>query len=141
MATKRSHNPKRKIARLSVQSLNALKGTVRYFGSPYHKRNPGDYSLTPPADPRPDTFLCDAVDSAKVLKRSHAQKLLEMGVSKGLVSVQMRNGFPQNIWSVSEDGAALEAQLDNEVQGTYHGYPLGPYDPFSQNVHQRWNES
>lgn len=62
---------------------------------------------------------------------------------KGLVSVQWRGDFPQNIWSVysvADDAWVIEAQLGNQVQAVYHAYPLPENDPFRLIVLQRWRE-
>ncbi|OJV41143.1 MAG: hypothetical protein BGO25_15425 [Acidobacteriales bacterium 59-55] len=135
---KRTHNPKREISPMSdKKSLSALAKRIRYVGSPFHKRNPGDFGLVPPAQPRPDKTLCDGV---QIFERQVAQNLLEEGVKAGLVSVQRRGDFPQNIWTVSPGGIALEAQLDNADRGTYHGYPMGDGDPFAKKVQERWEQ-
>jgi hypothetical protein len=85
---------------------------------------------------RPDKTLCDG---AQVFKRKLALKLLRKGVLKGLISDQERNEFPQQIWAVSDGGVPLEAQLENERLGTYHGYPLQPLHPLSKEIVSRWN--
>jgi len=51
-----------------------------------------------------------------------------------LISIQKRNDFPQNIWAVTDTGIPLEAQLENNVQGAYHGYPMPESDPFRETV-------
>lgn len=102
--------------------MTALADRVKYGGNPEHKRNPGDFGLTPPLQPRPDKTLCDEV---KIFSRREATGLLKEGVKKGLISEQhTQNGYPQNIWAVTEEGWPLEAQLENARQGTYHGYPM-----------------
>jgi hypothetical protein len=56
----------------------------------------------------------------------------------------MRNGFPQNIWAVSENGYALEAQLGNQENGEYHGYPMdseNDKDPLAGEVKRRRKDS
>jgi hypothetical protein len=55
-----------------------------------------------------------------------------------MVSEQTRGGFPQNVWSLSEKGIPVEAQLDNEIQGTYHGYPMTERDPMADVITQEW---
>ena len=60
---------------------------------------------------------------------------------RGLVSVQIRGRFPQNIWAVTEAGHPLEAQLENQEQGTYHGYPMSTTDPVWHAVVARWSDS
>lgn len=59
---------------------------------------------------------------------------------RGLVSAQQRNGWPQNVWAVADNGVELEAQLDNENQGSYHGYPLQASDPLCAEVQVRWRQ-
>jgi hypothetical protein len=135
---KRKHNPKREISNAADRhSLIVLSRRIKYVGSPFHKRKPGDFGLVPPAQPRPDKTLCDGT---KIFQRETAQELLKKGVEAGLVSVQYRSDFPQNIWAVTTDGIALEAQLDNVDTGTYHGYPMGDGDPLARRVQERWQE-
>lgn len=114
-----------------------LVESVSYSGSPYHKRNPGDYGLTPPQQPRPDATLCDDVN---ISSKSEAEKLLRAGVEKNLISVQEENNFPRKIWSVTDGGHPLEARLENQGNGTYHGYPMAKSDPFHDEVLARWKE-
>ncbi|MBF0438321.1 MAG: hypothetical protein HQL93_04280 [Magnetococcales bacterium] len=118
--------------------LNDLAGRVGYGGNPEHKRNPGDFALTPSSSPRPDKTLCD---DAAIFSRSEAVALLQKGVRKGLISIREKNGWPQNIWAVSVQGGPLEAQLENAERGVYHGYPMPQADPFRQDVLNRWSQS
>ena len=136
------YNPKRKIRVCTTQDreyLSRLCAIVGYGGNPQHKKNPGDFGLKPPCDPRPTKSLCDTVS---VFRKEAALELLREGVRRGLVSESERNGFPQNIWSVIElrDGNAvpLESQLENPEKGTYHGYPLPETDPMHGLVLERW---
>ena len=117
--------------------MDVLRERATYTGNPAHKRNPGDFGLTPPAQPRADKSLCDDVEIFDV---ATALRLLREGIRRGLVSVQERNGFPQNVWGVTEEGVALEAQLENQEKGTYHGYPLSDADPMQQHVIEWWND-
>ena len=139
MQRRSGFNPKRRIRRdLEPDDLTALADRVKYGGNPEHKRNPGDFGLTPPLQPRPDKTLCDEV---KIFSRREATELLKEGVKKGLISEQCaQNGYPQNIWAVTEEGWPLEAQLENARQGTYHGYPMPQADPFREEVLTRWNK-
>lgn len=113
-----------------------MADAVRYGGNPEHKRNPGDFGLTPPAAPRLDKTLCDEV---RIFRRTVAIEHLRRGVLRGWVSDVPAGGWPQNIWSVTEQGEALEAQ-PNPTQGVYHGYPLQEGDPFRDEVLRRWQE-
>ena len=143
---KDSFNPKWKIRICSSEDalyLKNLQSKVSYGGNPQHKRNPGDFGLKPPAEPRPAKSLCDAVG---VFKRSEALALLRKGIAQGLVSARTNdNGFPQNIWSVIElaDGRRipLESQIENPLAGAYHGYPLPQADPMHDLILEKWRVS
>jgi hypothetical protein len=137
---RRSFNPKRALVNRSVEraDLEELSEAVRYRGNPEHKRNPGDFALTPPSAPRADKTLCDP---AGIHSKSEAQAALRAGVLRGLISSQWRGKFPQNIWSVTGEGIALEAQLDNQEEGTYHGYPMTEWDPLREVVLEAWRAS
>lgn len=132
-------NDKRRIRQNCLPDfLTKISDTVRYGGNPEHKRNPGNFGLTPPSQPRPDKTLCDA---ASIFSKIKATKLLKAGVIKGLISESERNGFPQNIWSVSGEGCPLEAQLENPDQGIYHGYPMPETDPFRAKIIELWKRA
>lgn len=133
-------NPKRRLltpaqSRERAKELATLADRVAYGGNPEHKMNPGDFDLTPPADPRQGKSLCDA---ARIFKRSEALKLLKAGFGRGLVSDREKNGWPKLVWSVTDDGIPMEAQLENPSLGTYHGYPMPETDPLSHEVLRRW---
>lgn len=133
-------NPKRKLltlvqAQVRADELGKLADRARYGGNPEHKMNPGDFGLTPPSDPRQCKSLCDA---AKIFKRGEAEKLLRAGLRNGLVSDRMAGEWPKNVWSVTDDGVAMEAQLENPELGIYHGYPMPETDPLSLEVIRRW---
>lgn len=139
-------NPKRKVRECSeadVAFLENLYSRVSYGGNPQHKKNPGDFGLNPPSDPRAMKSLCDEVS---IYRRSEALHLLKEGISRGLVSVQTNvHGFPQNIWTVLtfDNGkqVPLEAQLENPVLGSYHGYPVPPTDPMYEKILDKWRMS
>lgn len=129
-------NPKRRIAAApDPDALEDLAARVRYGGNPEHKRNPGDFGLTPPARPRADKSKCDW---AGIVERAVALRLLREGIRRGLVSEQRRGGYPQNVWALTNDGYPLEAQLENSVSGAYHGYPMPETDPFRDVVLEHW---
>lgn len=75
----------------------------------------------------------------KIYSRSQALSLLREGVNRGTFSAQERDGWPQNVWAVTDKGQPLEAQL--ETNGTYHGYPMSDADPFREKVLERWMSS
>jgi hypothetical protein len=140
MKRKGGFNPKRRLKSsvLSPEEKKSLERNIRYGGNPEHKKNPGDFGLSPPSIPRQGKTLCD---NAEVFSRNEALRILQVGVKKGLVSEQIRNGWPQNLWSVAPNGTPIEAQLENEHNGTYHGYPLQDRDPFAEIIMQAWEDS
>ena len=138
MPRRRTFNPKRRLCpaeelQARQESISARIGSLRYSGSPEHKRNPGDFGLAPPSGPRPGKTLCDQVG---IYSRAEALALLQGGLQRGTFSAQERDGWPQNVWAVTARGEPLEAQL--EGQGTYHGYPMPEADPFREKVLERW---
>lgn len=66
LKTRRGFNPKRKIIEsIDEGRMDVLASRVAYGGNPEHKRNPGDFGLTPPATPRAHMTLCDEVGIVK----------------------------------------------------------------------------
>lgn len=131
-------NTKRKLREIvpdDLERLRDLSNRVGYGGNPEHKKNPGDFGLTPPASPRQGKSLCDV---AKVFTRHEALSLLQEGMRRGLVSDREEQGWPKNVWSVTESGIPLEAQLENPMTGCYHGYPMPGSDPLAGEVLARW---
>lgn len=131
-------NPKRRIRKLDMcdfHSLVNLASQAQYGGNPEHKRNPGDFNLTPPSGPRAGKSLCDA---AEVFTRREALQLLRKGIKNGLVSDRFMGQWPKNVWSVMDDETPLEAQLESAEQGSYHGYPMQIEDPFCEEVIKQW---
>jgi hypothetical protein len=133
---RRKFNTKRRIRPWPIDErvLKGLAKRVRYGGNPEHKRNAGDFGLDPPTSPRADKTLCDGTG----ILRDTAIALLREGIRRGLISIQERDGLPQNIWAVSQGGIALEAQLENQATATYHGYPMTAGDPLAAEVLRRW---
>jgi len=141
MLRRRTFNPKRRLCLAEVfqdrrRVVSSQIGKVRYSGNPEHKRNPRDFGLDPPSAPRPGKTLCDQVE---IYGRAEALTLLRAGLLRGTFSMQERDGWPQNVWAVTERGEPLEAQL--EGQGVYHGYPMAEADPFRAKILDRWESS
>ncbi len=131
-------NPKRKIKQLdqnSFERCREIAEKIKYGGNPEHKKDPGDFGLTPPVGARPGKSLCDAV---RIFKKREALELIRSGFRKGLVSDLFHEEWPQNIWAVTEDGYPVEAQLENQSTGTYHGYPMPSSDPLASEIVRRW---
>ncbi len=135
-----NYNQKRKIRHIKevdIEKCRQLARRVRYGGNPEHKRNPGDFNLTPSASPRSAKSLCDTVE---IFEKRTALEYLKEGLKKGMISISEKNGWPQNIWALDENGWPMEAQLENQETGTYHGYPLPESDPFAQKVAEEWKK-
>ncbi|PZV11578.1 MAG: hypothetical protein DCF20_19145 [Pseudanabaena sp.] len=133
-------NPKRRMLEINkcdFKHLLALSLKAKYGGNPEHKKNPGDFKLTPPSLPRAGKSLCDSV---KVFTRKVALELLKKGLKNGLVSDRFEGQWPKNIWSVMDDGTPLEAQIESSETGSYHGYPMQTEDPFCAKVIDAWSE-
>lgn len=141
MKKRKTWNPKRQLqsppaSKEQRQKLADLASRAQYGGNPEHKRNPGDFGLTPPSGHRLGKTLCDA---AGITTRAAALDMLREGMRRGLVSEQIRgNEWPQNVWAVSEDGIPLEAQLEQQENGTYHAYPMQSDDALAAEVLKRW---
>jgi hypothetical protein len=138
MVRPRSFNPKRRLAPPPPSDtewarLRRLADSVSYSGNPEHKRSPGDFGLEPPVAPRPSKTLCNL---ANVSERATALHHLREGLRRGMVSEREVDGWPQNVWAVTDDGVALEAQRDRA--GSYHGYPMPSTDPFRAEILRRW---
>lgn len=132
-------NPKRKMLEINecdFSHLLDLSSKVQYGGNPEHKKNPGNFKLTPPSLPRAGKSLCDSV---KVFTRREALELLKKGLKNGLVSDRFEGQWPKNIWSVMDDGTPLEAQIESSETGSYHGYPIPAGDPFYDAVVEQWS--
>jgi len=138
MRPRTGYNPKRKMASadlLTPVERAALASRASYGGNPEHKHSRGDYGLTPPASPRPAKTLCDG---ERPILKAEATALLQAGLRKGTTSATTADGWPQNIWSVSDAVEVFEAQLENPAQGTYHGYPMPEDDDFRRLVLKEW---
>ena len=138
MKARTGFNPKRRLA--AKDSWTAGERAERakkalYGGNPEHKIRPGDYGLPQTTNRYQNKTLCDA--DRKFLK-AEAEELLKEGLRKGMISVQKRNEWPQNVWAVSADQQVFEAQLENQDNGTYHGYPLPESDDFRLLVLSEW---
>ncbi len=132
------YNSKCKIKELSpveFELCSRLAKQVRYGGNPELKMHPGDFSLTPPSGARPGKSLCDAVN---IFSKKIALQHLQSGLRRGLISERFHGDWPQNIWSVTENGFPLEAQLENQETGAYHGYPMPESDPLASEIIRLW---
>lgn len=137
MKRRSGYNPKRALQsrrHWSPEEKDRRARAVSYGGNPEHKVRPNDYGLTPPVNPRPGKAVCDGDGP---FPKDRAEQLVRAAMRKGMVSVQERGEWPQNVWAVSR-GEAFEAQLENSEQGVYHGYPMALDDPFRDVVLREW---
>lgn len=125
---------KRKIAYDRELGEQILQKHPKYIGNPLHKKNPGDFGLTPPSCPSPKKNLCDLVG---IFNRRRAQNLLEEGLKRGFLSENSDGGWPRNIWALSAGAIPLEARLD-QAAGTYHGFPMSKNDPLYAEILKMW---
>ena len=119
--------------------IERLEKGARYRPSPYHKLHPhhpsGGQSTYP--SPRRDKTVCDGPTMDASLSPS---ELLSSGFRRGMVSEQKRQGWPQNVWAVDDEGAVYEAQLSNSETGEYHGYPMKVGDGFTIFIAREWEK-
>ncbi|MEQ8558915.1 MAG: hypothetical protein RIB03_11410 [Henriciella sp.] len=140
MRKRKGYNPKRKLVpkdQLSAEELNRMADDAVYGGNPEHKKNGADYGLDPPSSPRKSKALCDG---KRQIAKTEATQLLKDGFRRGLISVQRRGNWPQNVWSISSDNEPFEAQLENQLTGAYHGYPIPRDDDFGVLVQEAWQK-
>jgi len=124
--------------RLTETEREHLRVHASYEGSPSHKRNPGDFGLTPPAAPRSDKTLCDL---AEIFEKAVASDLLRRAIDGGLASeAEAGGGFPKQLWVVDGNGQVFEAMYGGSQTGRYHGYPIRRADPLFDEVVEAWNQ-
>ena len=87
-----TYNPKRHIQEEpDLKQLGELAKKVSYGGNAEHKRNPRAFGLVlPPSMLRSDKTIRE---DAGEFTREKALRLLRKGISKGLVSKQLRDGL------------------------------------------------
>ena len=123
---------------LSDGERTLMIASATYEGSPQHKRNPGDFGLTPPSSPRPQKTLCD---EAGIFRRADATALFKSAIDAGLVSEQQTGeGFPKQLWVVDDDGRVFELMYGGSRTGCYHGYPIRKSDPLFDQIRDAWSE-
>lgn len=106
-----------------------------YTGNPLHKKSAGDFALHPPASPRPDKTLCDAVN---IFQRAIASRLLREAFRRGLLSCEndTNSDWPKHVWALTDEGHPVEGAYDGMG---YHGYPISDNrDPLYEEIVKRW---
>lgn len=137
LAVRRTERAIRRLP-LSDMERQRLRAVAGYEGSPFHKRNPGDFGLTPPSLPRHDATLCD---EAQVFQRAVACALLEKAIERELVSEATApgsGGLPKHLWAIDDHGQVFEAMYGGSQVGRYHGYPIRRSDPFFERITALW---
>jgi len=125
-------------APLSEDERAFLRANAAYEGSPFHKRSPNDFGLTPPTYPRPDKTLCD---EAGITRKAIALALFARAIESGLVSAATTaDGFPKQLWVVDDQERVFELMYGGSRTGRYHGYPLRTRDPWSDEIKRAWRE-
>ena len=133
------NDPKRRIAQadlLNDDQRAALAQVVRYVASGHHKRNPADYGLTR-TNPRPTKSLCDLL---KVIPQNDANTMIRIGISFGMFSDYLFDGYPKFVWYVDEDREVYEAKTDAVTPGVYHGYRLEEDDNMRDHIKAVWKQ-
>lgn len=104
--------------------IDTLATQARYKQSDYHRDNRTGW--------RRDKTKCpEHVDV------DTAEALLVDGIRRRMFSTQRRQTWPQRVWAVAE-GVVYEAQLTNNGQGEYHGYPMRTGDRFADYLAAQW---
>ena len=107
-----------------------------YEGSPFHKKEPHNFDLTPPTNPREDKTLCD---EAGIFAKEVAFTLFATAIEVGLVSEKDKvEGFPAQLWVVDEQGRVFEIIYGGSRTGRYHGYPVRRSHPLFDKVSGAW---
>lgn len=121
---------------LSPEEKTSLRASAAYEGSPYHKKEPNNFGLTPPTFPRADATLCD---EAGITDKQVGFALFARAIDGGLVSASTTpDGFPKQMWVVAEDGRVFEAIYGGSRSGRYHGYPIRLRDPWYEEIKRAW---
>ncbi len=120
---------------LSEDERTFLRAHAAYEGSPFHKKEPNNFGLTPPTYPRPDKTLCD---EAGITDKAIAFALFDRALEVGLVSRAWKDGFPKQIWVVDDGNQVFEAIYGGSKRGCYHGYPVRLRDPLFAQVRTAW---
>jgi hypothetical protein len=123
---------------LNAEERTFLRANAAYEGSPFHKRDPNNFGLTPPTYPRPDKTLCD---EAGITDKAIAYALFSRAIEVGLVSRAWNDGFPKQIWMVDAGNQVFEAIYGGSRRGRYHGYPVRLRDPLFDQVRAAWERA
>ena len=96
---------------------------------------PSDFGLTPPTSPRAGKTLCD---KSRDFSRAEALQLLNDGFVRGMVSVSSTRRLAAGCLGII-DNATYEAQLENQAEGVFDGFPISVDEDFRRLVLLEWN--
>ena len=82
-----------------------------------------------------DKTLCDGTGTNT---RKASENLLREAFRRGMVSQQVRQTWPQNVWAVDESGEVYQANLTNSATGEYHGFPIRSEGRFLGHIRAEW---
>ena len=102
------NNKKRLYKDVTQQTVRRLIETVKYVGSPKHKRSPSIFGLEPFNGVRGDAALCDEHASFGPADMARIPRLIIRGLNARLIG--------SNLWTVDESGWIFEGSLTNVIQ-------------------------
>jgi hypothetical protein len=126
----RDNDKRRLVKDVSSSQIAELRESVKYGGSPKHKRNPRRFGLEPFHGDRGDATLCDEHASFRPEDMALVPKLIQRGLRAGLIGT--------NLWTVGDSGWIFEARVTNVAQSEYHGYPVRPSEAIAEPVYRRY---
>lgn len=126
--------------RLSESEKIFLSHRCAYEGKADHKRNPGDFNLSPPCQPRSDRTLCD---EAEITTRAQASALLKKAIARGIVGGEVKGHpeYPKYLWVVDDRNQVFEITEGGSQLGRYHGHPMRKNSPMYNRILDLWNEN
>ena len=133
---RRSDNEKRRLdpdPDPDPDRIALLSSTIRYRGSPKHKRYPHLFGLEMFNGKRGDATLCDEHAGFSPQDMETIPEMIERGLRAGLVGKRM-------IWTVANNGQIFEARLTNSNTNEYHGYPVRSFEAIAESVYRRFAE-
>ena len=84
-----------------------------------------------------DKTLCDGTGTNT---QEASEDLLREAFRRGMVSQQVRQRWPQNVWAVDQSGEVYQANLANSATGEYHGFPIRSEGRFLAHIRAAWAE-
>ena len=114
------------------EELDDLAKHARYGPNRHHKRKMFDGAA---GSARLDKTLCDG---AWANTQERSEGLLGEGFRRGMISQQVRDAWPQNVWAVDDRNEVYQANLTNSGTGEYHGFPIRGEGSFLSLIRSEW---